>query len=336
MTGVTAAGCEQVNEGIPAEQQAIVQTQNGGPAVLSLQTVPVLEPGAGQVLIRIHAAAVNPIDWKIREGYTPFPTNEPRIPGFDVAGTVVRVGADVTDVEAGDAVFSMLGMPPAGVLNGGYAEYAVAPAANTLPKPEGFSDAEAAGIGTVGIAAARLMHKADVQAGERVFINGIAGGVGSSVAQMAKAAGATVIGTASSQNHDWLAEIGVDQSVDYRSEAFTEVVDPVDVYVETVNSDIATDGIVIVKNGGRLVSVVGVPDEEACDGAGVACTAVGGPPGPDELTEPEYLARVLELANQGRFRIKVDRELPLADAGEAQEINRQGRADGKLILRVAE
>lgn len=334
MATMTAAGCGTPADDIPTEQQAIVQQQNGGPAVLSLQTVPVLEPGEGQVLVRVRAAAINPIDWKIREGYTPFPTHEPRIPGFDIAGDVVKVGTGVEDLKPGDAVFAMIGMLDADGLNGGYSEYAIAPAANTLPIPDGYSYAEAAGLGTVGIAAARLIHKAQVAEGERVFIDGIAGGVGSSVAQMAKAAGATVIGTASARHHDYLDTLGVDQAVNYREQDFVEVVDPVDVYVETVNTDLATHGLAIVKRGGRMVSVVGVPEEAACDDAGVACTAVGGPPKPDELTEAEYLGQVAALAAKGQFRIQVDREFPLSDAAAAQEENRDGGTQGKLVLIV--
>lgn len=334
MATMTAAGCGTPADDIPNEQQAIVQAQNGGPAVLSLQTVPVLEPGDGQVLVRVRAAAINPIDWKIREGYTPFPTHEPRIPGFDIAGDVVKVGAGVDDLKPGDAVFSMIGMLDAGGLNGGYSEYAVAPAANTLPMPEGYSYPEAAGLGTVGIAAARLMHKAQVAEGERVFVNGIAGGVGSSVAQMAKAAGATVIGTASARHHDYLDTLDVDQVVNYRETDFIEVVDPVDVYVETVKPDLATRGLAIVKRGGRMVSVVGVPDAAACADADVTCTAVGGPPKSDELTEAEYLGQVAALAKKSQFRIQVDQEYPLAEAAAAQEENRDGGTQGKLVLIV--
>lgn len=317
---------------VPSEQQAIVQSKNGGPEVLSLQTVPVLKPGSDQVLIRVRAAAINPIDWKIREGYAPFPTHEPRIPGFDVAGDIVRTGADVSGLEVGDAVFAMIGMLKTDGLNGGYAEYALAPAANTRLKPDGFNYAEAAGLGTVGIAAARLLHRADIETGERVFVNGIAGGVGSTVAQMARAKGAIVIGTASSRHHDYLRSLGVAEIIDYSSASFVDVVDPVDVYVETVNKDLAAEGLGIVKSGGRLVSVVGAPDEDLCNEAGVSCTAIGGPPGPDELTEAEYLQRVGELAARGKLRINVDREMPLVEAAEAQELNRKGHTQGKLIL----
>ena len=162
-------------------QQAIVQTGNGGPEVLSLQTVPVLDPGPGQVLIKVYAAAVNPIDWKMREGYSgrgrPVgapPPNEPpaRIPGFDAAGTIAKTGADVTNLEVGDAVFSMIGRMNIEGLNGAYSQYVVAPADRVMAKPEGFSFAEAAGLATVGLTAVRILYPVDIQPGQRHIVVG--------------------------------------------------------------------------------------------------------------------------------------------------------------------
>ena len=334
MASTTGSGCTSSGVIVPAQQQAIVQLRNGGPEVLELQTVPVLEPGADQVLIRVRAAAVNPVDWKIREGYAPFPTNDRRVPGFDVAGDVVKLGADVTTLESGDAVFSMIGMLKIDGLNGGYSEYAVAPASNTLRKPDSFSYAEAAALGTAGIAAARALDNAKLEDGERVFINGISGSVGTSAAQIALAMGATVIGTASERHHDFLRSLGVAQLVDYRTSKFVDVVEPVDVYVETVNKDHAAGGLAIVREGGRLVSVVGVPDADACGDSRVTCIAIGGPPGAHERSEPEYLGTVANLAAAGRLRTRVDTLLPLAQAAEAQERVRRGGTQGKVILVV--
>lgn len=340
--GLVAACCMSCSAAdVPATQEAIVQRGNGGPEVLQMETVPVLQPGAGQVLIEVHAAAVNPIDWKLRVGYSgpgkPLGTvspNEPpaRIPGFDVAGIVVQVGPGVTSVAPGDRVLSMIGRFDADGLNGTYSQYVIAPADRIVRKPESISFAEAAGLATVGLTAVRTMSPADTQPGDRVFINGIAGGVGSSAAQIAIAAGAVVIGTASARHHEYLDTLGVDQVVDYTKTDFEDVVEPVDVYLETVNRDNAIRGLSIVKPGGMLVSVVGLPDPEACAAANVECVQKG--PDSGEISEADYLHRVVALAEEGKFRINIDRAFPLEQAGAAQELNREGHTQGKIVLIV--
>lgn len=333
---------------VPTTQTAVVQTRNGGPEVLEPQSVPVLEPGPGQVLIRVHAAAVNPVDWRMREGYSgrpqpgrrPPPSSPPvRIPGFDAAGTIAALGPGVTGLSVGDAVFAMIGLIRVDGLNGGYSEYVVAPANRSLPMPDGFTFAEAAGLGTVGLAAARILLPVDIQPGQRVFVNGIAGGVGSSAAQMAKALGAVVIGTASARHHQYLESIGVDQIVDYTQVNFEDVVEPVDVYVETVSVEFATRGLKIIKPGGAIASVVGVPAPELCQQAQVDCPELGPPDAQPEagaMSEPELLAHVRRLAQEGSYRVNVDRTFPLAEAGAAQEYNREGHTTGKVILIVRE
>lgn len=327
---------------VPAEQQAIVQKGNGGPEVLTMTTVPVLEPGPGQVLIEVYAAAVNPIDWKMRVGYsgpgrplgTPQPNEPPaRIPGFDAAGVVAAVGAGVDRFDVGDAVFSMIGRISVDGLNGSYAHYVIAGEDNVVAKPENLTYAEAAGMATVGMTAARILHDVEIAPGSRVFINGIAGGVGSSAAQIAKARGAVVIGTASARHDDYLESLGVDQVVDYTKVDFTEVVDPVDVYFETVNGDLATTGLAIIKPGGRLVSSTTAPSGAVCDEAKVTCPVMG-PPGADGVTEGELLRYVADLARQGKFKANIDEAYPLAQAGEAQEYNREGHTEGKVVLIV--
>ena len=338
---VLAFGAQACAE-VPEAQQAIVQEGNGGPEVLSLKTVPVLEPGPGQVLIEVHAAAVNPIDWKMRVGYsgrgrpmgTPPPDEPPaRIPGFDAAGVVAKVGPGVSSLKVGDEVFTMIGRLQVDGLNGTYSHYVIAAEDNVVAKPESFSFAEAAGMATVGMTATRVLWDVDIEPGTRVFINGIAGGVGSSAAQIAKARGAVVIGTASARHHEYLDSLGVDQVVDYTKVDFTEVVEAVDVYVETVNADLATRGLVIIKPGGRMVSVVGGPAAEMCGQAKVTCPTMG-PPGQDGPSEGERMSYIADLANQEKFSVNIDKAYPLAEAGAAQEYNREGHTQGKVVLIV--
>jgi NADPH:quinone reductase-like Zn-dependent oxidoreductase len=324
----------------PSQMQAIVQTGTGGPEVLKLETVPVLSPGPGQVLIRGHAAAVNPVDWAMRQpraGAPPLPPGAGRrIPGFDVAGVIEKVGPGVTLHRVGDAVFSMIGRIRVDGLNGGYAEYVVAPEQNTVAKPATMTFAQAAGLGTVGMTAARTLAAAKVGQGTRLFVNGISGGVGSTVAQIAKARGAYVIGTASARHHDYLKSIGVDEIIDYRSVAFETVVRDVDAVIDTVNAEGATRAVKVVKRGGILVSIAGNPPAADCAAAGIDC------PGPGSMremdgkggSEGDYLREAAVVAAAGKLSIHVDASFPLAKAGDAQEENRNGGTQGKIILIV--
>jgi NADPH:quinone reductase-like Zn-dependent oxidoreductase len=322
----------------PKEQKAIVQTGNGGPEVLQLQTVPVLEPGPDQVLIKVYAAAVNPIDWKRREGMgRPAPAGAAAaptsfIPGFDVAGVIEKTGSAVTQFKAGDAVFSMLGRVMVTGLNGGYSEYAIAPASNVIAKPKTLTYEQAAGLATTGMTGARTVLSAKVGKGQRVFIDGIAGGVGSAAAQIAKAQGAYVIGTASAKHHAYLKSIGVDEAIDYTQVKFEDAVkQPVDVVIETVGAETATRALKILKKGGILFSVAGSPSAEQCAAAGVNCA---GPRGAEGLSEGGLLAQVAELAAAGKFKVNVDASFPLEQAAAAQEENRNGGTQGKIIIDV--
>ena len=350
---------------IPSQQSAIVQTGNGGPEVLSLQSIPVLEPGEGQVLIRIYAAAINPIDWRNRQGggmaagmaAGPLPGGEgmaagpapagaavgapaqgavsKSVPGLDLSGVVARVGAGVTSFKVGDAVFAKINSGQGGTLNGAYAEYAVAPVSRVAAKPTSLTYAEASGLGTVGITALRTVNQANVRAGQRVFIDGIAGGIGSSAAQIVKARGAYVLGTASSVHHEYLRSIGVDESIDYKQVRFEEVIrQPVDVVIETVGVETAIRALKIMKQGGVMTSVSGVPGAAACAAASVTCIAISGASAASALTDAELLTEIGNLAQAGKLKLHVDATYPLEQAAIAQDKNHEGSTEGKVVLLV--
>ena len=353
----------------PAQMQAILQEGSGGPEVLHLRSIAVPEPAAGQVLIRVYAASVNPIDWKMRSGYRPAVPppagNAPgagagapppggsgaapsgpaagappgdgaapaaRIPGMDVAGVIERVGPGVTQFKPGDAVFSMIGRGIAG-LNGAYAQYTLAPLDNVVAKPKNLSYAEAAGLGTTGMTAARILGRVGLASGQRLLVTGVAGGVGSAVAQIARARGAHVIGTASARHARYLESIGVEEVVDYTQGPFEERVKDVDVVIDTVGGETAARALKTLRRDGSFGTVAGRVDPALCAAAGVNCAA-GGPPGSGEPSEGELLRQVAELAAAGRFRVHVDRTFPLARAADAQEYNRAGHTEGKVILVV--
>ena len=327
----------------PAVQQAIVQTGNGGPEVLTLQSVPVLQPGDHQVLIRVYAAAVNPTDWKMRIGPAPGAPPPPadaatptrRIPGLDVAGVIETIGAGVTDLHVGEPVFSLIGRTVPG-LNGGYSQYVVAPAENVVPKPKRLTYAEAAGIGVAGRTAERSVEAAQLHRGQRILITGIAGGVGSATAQIAKARGAYVLGTAQPVHAAFLKSIGVDKVIDYKQPNWTDQAKNVDVMIDTVGGDTATTALGLVKRGGSFITIASRDiTAEMCAAAGVTCPYVGAPR-PGDPSEGDYLRPVARLIDAGKFTVHIDKTYPLARAADAQEYNRSGHTEGKIILVVSD
>lgn len=331
---------------VPITHMAMVQEGNGGAEVLKYRSIPVLAPGEGEVLIKVVAAGINPIDRRSREGGGPggprpaggAPMGAPAnttptltILGGDLSGIVVKLGEGVTNIEIGDAVFAKLGAAQ-GRLNGAYSEYAVAPANQTAPKPSDQTFAEAAGMGTVGGTAMRTIKHGEVAAGQRVFINGIAGGIGSSAAQFALARGAYVLGTASGGHHDYLASIGVHEAINYREVQFDEVItEPVDVVIETVGTATANQALNILRPGGHLVSISGPADPALCEEKGVTCSRIGGEFG---WSNAELFPEIYQLAESGAYRLNVDTTFPLQEAGAAQDLNFNVGTRGKIVLIV--
>jgi NADPH:quinone reductase-like Zn-dependent oxidoreductase len=332
----------------PTEQHAIVQTGNGGPEVLNYQSVPVLQPGENQILIRVYAAAVNPVDWKMRLGMArrpppgaaadspppPPPATPPQsIPGLDVAGVVEQLGPGVGGFKVGDKVFSMLGRGPVNGLNGGYSQFVLAPATNVVAKPGNLTFEQAAGIGVAGMTGERVIRQTKVSKGQRVLITGVAGGVGSAAAQIALALGAHVVGTATPRHADFLKSIGVTEVVDYTDGTWPEKIKNIDVVIDTVGGDTPDKSLSTLKPGGTFASVAGAASADKCTALGVTCLSAG-PTGPASASEGELLAAVAKLAAEGKYKIHVDLTYPLEQAAEAQEYNRAGHSEGKDILIV--
>jgi NADPH:quinone reductase-like Zn-dependent oxidoreductase len=286
--------------------------------VIKIASVPVPEPGAGQVRVKVHAASVNPVDWKLAARAA---AGSSQTPGRDFAGVIDAVGPSAGPWKVGDAV---IGIGP-----GSYAEYMIASTNAIAAKPTRMSFAEASGMGVVAETAWRAMVTvADVQKGQKVLIHGGAGGVGSSAVQIAKARGAYVIATASARNHDFLKSLGADETIDYRSTKFEDKVKDVDVVLNTVDADTGMRSIGIVKQGGTLVSVVGPTPAEPCAAAKIRCAVTGSANG-------QVLPAVVEFTNAGKFYIPVEKRMPLAEAGKAWEESRNGHVRGKIILEVA-
>jgi NADPH:quinone reductase-like Zn-dependent oxidoreductase len=301
----------------------------GGPDVLAYEDAPKPEPAEDEVLIRVHAAAVNPVDWKIREGMLKdmLPHKLPLILGWDVSGVVEAAGSSVGQFRAGDEVYSR----PEIARDGAYAEYIVVKASEVALKPKSIDHVQGAAVPLAALTAWQsLFDAAGLSAGQTVLIHAAAGGVGSFAVQLAKVRGARVIGTASAGNRDFLDELGVDQVIDYRTTRFEEVVGDVDVVFDTLGGETQERSWLVLRKGGVLVSIVKPPNAEKAEAHGVSGAFVFIQPSADQLTE------IAALIDAGKLKSMVDKVLPLAEARRAQELSQAGHARGKIVLAVAQ
>ncbi|KAA2253975.1 NADP-dependent oxidoreductase [Solihabitans fulvus] len=308
--------------------RAIRQQTLGGPEVLTEVTVDRPEPGIGEILVRVHAAGVNPTDWKARAhgraGQVP-----PAL-GFDVSGVVAQVGFGVTLYRPGDEVF---GMPRFPTWVGAYSEFVTAPPRHFARKPAGIDHVHAAALPLAALTAWQaLTETAHVEPGQRVLVHAAAGGVGHLAVQIAKSLGAHVIGTAREAKHGFLRELGVDEAIDYTKVDFAEAVRDVDVVLDPIAGDYGPRSLRTLRPGGTLVSILDLADEvpALAEELGVRAFAM--------LVEPDYagMRRIAELVESGQLRVELDTVLPLAEAAKAHELGETGRTTGKLVLRVVD
>jgi NADPH:quinone reductase-like Zn-dependent oxidoreductase len=298
--------------------------QYGGPEQLRLEDVPRPRPNAGEVLIRVIAAGVNPIDWKIRAGYMKdvMAVTMPLIPGTDVSGVVEAVGPGVTGFKKGNEAF--------GVGNFGYAEFVVAKESELALKPSSIDHAHAAAIPVAASTAWQaLFNGAGLASGQKVLVHGAAGGVGGFAVQFAKTKGAHVVATASGRNQSLLRELGVDEAIDYEKNKFDDLVRDVDVVLDTQGGDTQQRSWKVLKKGGILVSIVQPPAAEEAARYGVRSTMFVRQPNAGELSE------IAKLIDSGKVKVVVETVLPLSQARRAQELSQAGHARGKTVLKVA-
>jgi NADPH:quinone reductase-like Zn-dependent oxidoreductase len=296
----------------------------GNEDVVEVADVERPSPAADQVLVKVKAAAVNPVDWKIRDGLGElFGLRLPLILGCEVAGTVEEAGGGVKDFAHGDEVYGYLGAH-----SGGYAEYVAAPASEFARKP-GNVDFDTAASVPVGALTAwqGIFDHGKLASGQRVLITGASGAVGSMAVQLAKTKATHVIGTGSGRNEEFVRALGADEFVDYKAEKFEEKVSGVDVVFDTVGGDTQERAFQTVKRGGYLVSTVNPPSPEKAKQFGVSVAMVVMMPKPDQLAE---INRLLE---SGELTVRVATVLPLAEAKKALQLSATGRTDGKIILR---
>ncbi|MFF2040994.1 NADP-dependent oxidoreductase [Kitasatospora sp. NPDC058170] len=310
--------------------KAITQHTYGGSDVLRETGIERPVPGPSEVLVRVHAAGMNPTDWKHRQ-FAGFLDRLPLVLGWDVSGVVEAVGPGVTIHRVGDEVFGMLPYPY-GV--GSFAEYVSAPARALVRKPAGVDHVQAGALPLAALTAWQvLVDAADVQPGQRVLIHAAAGGVGHLAVQIAKARGAHVIGTASAPKHALLRELGADELVDYRTEDFTAI-DPVDLVLDTLGGETAIRSLDTLKPGGRLVTIAlgSLPADLAARGDALGVQAY------PLLVEADQagMQAVADLVTAGRLRAVVEAVFPLAEAAKGHDLGDTGRVTGKVVLTVAE
>jgi NADPH:quinone reductase-like Zn-dependent oxidoreductase len=296
---------------VPASMRAIRLHAEGDNTRLVDERVEVPQPGAGEALVRVHAAAItrDELDWPV--------DRLPAIPSYELSGVVAATAANIDDLAVGDAVFGLSDFGR----NGAAAEYAVVPSALLAPKPQSLDHVESAALPLAGLSAWQaLFDHGQLAAGERVLVLGAAGGVGSLAVQLARLHGAHVIGTASTGGVETARALGADEVVDNTTTRFEEVVDPVDLVFDTAGGELLERAPTILREGGRLVSIAEEPSGE----------------GTYFVVEPnrEQLVELARLVDGGELRSIVDSVFPLGEARAAFERSMATGKRGKVVLRV--
>lgn len=299
----------------------------GGPEVLTIDEVPVPTPAKDEVLIKVHATSVNPVDWKIREGLrkAKFPSNLPLTLGWDVSGVIEELGEKVGVFRKGDEVYGR----PDPTKNGAYAEYIVVKANQISLKPSSIGHTEAAAVPLAGLTAWQgLFDYGLLKEGQKVLIHAAAGGVGTYAVQFAKCKGAYVIGTASDHNIDFLKRLGADEVIDYHMENFEEVVKDVDLVLDTIGGETQLKSLDVLKPGGRVITTLAPEYITEAKAKKVHLVGFMAQSISDQLTE------IAKLIDSGKVKPVIEKVLTLEDAKKAHIESEQGHNRGKIVLQV--
>lgn len=306
----------------------------GGPELLNIGDLPMPEAGPGEVLIRVRAAGVNPVDWKVREGQLKhLPYAFPIIPGWEAAGEVASVGEGVGQFTTGMRVMAFTKKQM--LQWGACAEYVAVPAGQVIATPAQLDDAEAAGLPVAGLTAWQaLVEFARLEAGQTVLVHAAAGGVGSFAVTIARHLGATVIGTCRPENADYVRSLGAAEAVDYRGPGLKERLSALapegaDVVLDAVGGETLALSYEVVKPGGVIVGLVDAPDHDQCAHKDLSATRL--------VVRPDggQLAELAALAADGKVRLPEIKTLPLEQIAEAHRLSESGHVRGKLVLTVS-
>lgn len=306
--------------------KAVLIDQYGDVDELKYQDVPVPEINDDEVLIKVFATSVNPVDWKIRKGLiSTLPWEFPMILGWDVSGVVEKAGASVTDFKAGDAVYAFPTLSP----NGTYAEYVKIRAGEVTYKPQTLDHSQSAALPLAGLTAWQaLFDHGELQAGQKVLINGAAGGVGTVAIQLAKNKEAYVICTASQKNVEFLKELGANEVLDYTKENIEEKLKEIDLVLDCIGGESQQKLVKVLKPGGILVSIVGINNAVDFTTKKIKTAFF--------LTKPSsvQLDQLTELADAGKLVPIIAHTLELRDIQKAHRISEEGHVRGKIVLSV--
>lgn len=314
--------------------KAIVIEKFGNEELLHFDDVPTPNPADNEVQIQVLYTAVNPVDWKIREGYLKnfLPHEFPLIPGWDAAGLIKSVGKNVKKFKAGDEVYAYCRKPV--VKWGTYAEYVCFDSDNVALKPKNINFAQAAAIPLAGLTAWQaLFDFGKIKKGETILIHAGAGGVGSFAIQFAKYAGVKIITTASRQNHDYVKKLGADYAIDYHQEnVFDEILklvpDGIDLVFDTMGGKTLMDSISVLKPKGRLISIVDQLDQKIAREKNIQFSYVFVSPNGGQLKQ------IAALIEQGKVSPPFIEELSLSEASKAQKKSKEGHTKGKIVLKI--
>jgi len=307
--------------------KAVLIYEYGGPDVLKYEenvAEPAINPD--DVLVKVFATSINPVDWKVRDGHMKGLARVfPVILGWDVSGVITKVGSQVNDYKIGDEVYAR----PDVSRNRTYAEFVAVRANEIYFKPKSIDHLKSASIPLAGLTAWQgLFDHGKLQAGQKVLIHGAAGGVGTLAVQLAKWKGAYVIGTASEKNSAFLKELGADEVIDYRKENFEEKLKDIDVVFDTIGGETQIKSLQVLKPGGILVSTVGIRDEAALKAKGIH--------GAQYMAQsvPENLKQLAELIDAGKLKPVIAEILPLKEILKAHQLSEGGHTRGKIVLQV--
>ena len=297
----------------------------GGTEVLKDDTVALPTPKDDEVLVRVYASSVNPIDGKIRSGDRGDPDKLPITLGRDLSGVIESCGTQVSGLRAGDPVFAMLGWD-----RGSHAEHVVVKAVEMAHKPSNLSHTEAAAVPLAAITAWQgLIDHGGLKSGQRVLIHGGAGGVGHFAVQIAKSKGAWVATTCSAHDFDFVRKLGADQAIDYKAEAFDEILKNIDLVFDLIGGETQEKSFKVLRHGGALISTLEEPDKAKALAKAAKTKHYMASPNAAELAE---IGRLIEA---GEIQPVVALTFPLAEAARAEDALEKGHVQGKIVLTVA-
>lgn len=317
-----------------AFMKAVRLHEFGGPDVLKYEEAPRPLFGSDEMLVRVHASGVNPVDWKVRQGLMRGMLEHtlPLIPGWDFSGVVEELGESVTGFKVGDAVYGR----PDPARNGTYAEYVAVHANEIAMKPRGIDHVHAAAVPLAALTAFQALFgtdarepSIDLSRGQRILIHGASGGVGSFAVQLARWRGARVIATASAEHLDYVRELGAEEVLDYAKQPFEQVVRDVDAVLDLVGGDVPERSIRVLRPGGVLASTLGGIGPKRAEESGIRNVSVW------TRTSPSELAAIASLIDDEVLRVSVSRIFSLEEAAQAQRAVQDGHVRGKVVLRIS-